>query len=255
MAKFYRLNADMNGTDSIQNYIDSGQIIDLVCDSAETLDKHRLFLQSTVEKGDFVMMDTISTMLDTIRESRALGTNPAEPLWDPKKIDKYFGDKEYLSSYKMAGGVAMRVLHNLAERGAHVICLAHESEVKDPMAQMKIIGPDVNPAMVDTLIGASSDVFRLQALTQPMYAADGTIAYDVDTRILWLRRQASFTAKFGVKREIADKLPKGLPNPTMIDLFRLLDKVPKFMTIYGHPGAGKTSLGASAADFIASRAA
>lgn len=246
--RFFRLNADRNGTDSIQAYIDAEKIIDLPCPTFDDFDKHRIALQKDIQPGDIVCLDTITTMLETTRDDRVLGNKIDEPLWEVSKVNKFFGDKEYLNTYKMAGGLTMRALHNLRARGAQIIVIAHETEVQDAMAGMKMAGPAMNPAMVDTLIGASSDVFRLVSLTAPITNAEGAVIYPVDTRILYLRRTDAFTAKFQVARERSAQIPRGIPDPTMGKLYDILGKRPAFVTIYGHPGSGKTSLTATATD-------
>lgn len=238
----------MNGTDSIQSYIDSGAVVNLECPTFTEFDKHRLSLQQTVKPGDFVCLDTVTKMLSTTRADRQVGSNPGEPLWDPAKVNKYFGDKEYLAVYNMATQLVMRALLNLRARGAKIIVLAHEDEVTDAMAGMKMAGPQVNPAMVGELIASSSDVFRLVALTNPVVNEAGKVVFPADTRVLYLRRSDSYTAKFHVARDRSDKIPKALPNPTLPALWDTLGKVSSFLTVYAHPGAGKTTLMATATD-------
>lgn len=244
----YRMNADENGTDSIQAYINDGRVTDLECPTFEAFDQHRVELQRKIVPGDIIILDTITRMLETTRTDRQLGNEIDAPLWEPVKVNKYFGDKEYLAVYNMAAQLTMRALHNLRARGAQIIVIAHESEVKDPMAGMKMAGPNVNPAMVDNLIGASSDVFRLVNLTTPLRNDTGEVVLPADTRVLYLRRTDDMTAKFQVARELSAGIPKAIVDPTMQKLYETLGKRPAFLTVYGHPGAGKSTFACTAAD-------
>lgn len=253
MSAFYRLDADLNGTDSIAPYIKSatnpnGKITNLACSTFEEFDKHRVELQKSIVPGDIICLDTMSTMLTTTRADRQVGNKIDEPLWEPNKIKKYFGDKEYLAVYNMATQLTIRALKNLRARGAQIICLCHEDEVMDAMAGMKMAGPQVNPAMVGELVAASSDVFRLVNLTAPILNPDGSTKVPTGERILYLRRTDAYTAKFHVARERSEKIPSGIINPTIAKLCEVLGKQPSWLTIYGHPGAGKTSLAATATD-------
>ena len=248
MSRFYRLDVDLNGTDSIQSYIDSGKVINLECPTFDDFDKHRMMLMPKIEPGDTVMLDTVSKMLSTIRTDRVVGTKINEPLNDPKIINRFFGDKEYLAIYNYAAQLTMRALNNFRARGARVIVLAHEDEVNDQITGMKSQGPMVNPAMVGELIASSSDVFRLVSLTEPVVDAEGKTVFARDTRVLYLRRSDSFQAKFHVERSRSESIPKALPDPTLPKLWTLLGKQSSWLTVYGHPGAGKTSLGCTATD-------
>lgn len=248
MSKFYRLDADLNGTDSIAPYITTGKVINLDCSTFEQFDKHRVELQKHITPGDIVCLDTMSTMLTTTRADRQVGNKIDEPLWEVNKINKYFGDKEYLAVYNMATQLTIRALKNLRARGAQIICLCHEDEVMDAMAGMKMAGPQVNPAMVGELIAASSDVFRLVNLIAPIMNTDGTTKVPAGERILYLRRTDAYTAKFHVARERSAEIPNGIVNPTLEKLWGVLGKHSSWLTIYGHPGAGKTSLAATATD-------
>lgn len=246
---FYRMDADQNGTDSIEPYIASGRVINLDCPTFEHFDKHRVELQKKIQPGDIVCLDTLSTMLTTTRADRQLGNKIDEPLWEIGKVNKYFGDKEYLAVYNMATQLTIRALKNLRARGAQIIVLCHEDEMMDPMASMKMAGPQVNPAMVGELIAASSDVFRLVNLTEPRKdPATGAIVVPAETRVLYLRRTDSYTAKFHVARERSMEIPKAIIDPTLQELWTKLGKESSWLTIYGHPGSGKTTLAATATD-------
>ncbi|MDE2097401.1 MAG: hypothetical protein KGL39_09170 [Patescibacteria group bacterium] len=240
----YRLDADTNGTLSIQQAIDQEQMVNLPCSTFEQLDRHRLWLQQNISPGDWVILDTLSTMLETTRADRVLGSNLDEPLWEASKVNKYFGDKEALSVYRMSTQLNLRALKNLRARGARILCLCHEADIKDPMAQMKLSGPEVNPAMVGDLIAASSCVFRLTMLTENrVNPQTGEVLVPEGTRVLYLRRTDSFTAKYQADPQYSDAVPRAIIAPTMQKIFDVLHSVPDWVTVYGFPGVGKTTLG------------
>lgn len=250
----YRLDSDMNGVDSISDYVADGRIVNLECPSFDAFDDYCIELQNKLQPGDTIIVDTVSAILNTTRGDRQLGNTAGEKLWRPDKLQKFFGDKEYLAVFNMAGQFVMRRLRNLRSRGARIIALTHESEAKESTVGIsyKMAVPDVNPAMVGDLISASSDVFRLEALTEDVANNEGKIIFPEGTRVLRLRRKEGvFTAKFHVDRARSAGIPKSLPSPTIPKLWKTLGKQSTWLTIYGHPGAGKTSLAATAADVAA----
>ena len=106
---------------------------------------------------------------------------------------------------------------------------------------------DRRHAFIGDLIGASSDVFRLKALQEDVTDKAGNTAVKAGTRVLYLRGTDEFVAKYQVAREHSEKIPKYLLDPTMPKLMEILNKKPKVLTLYGPPGAGKTTLAVSEA--------
>lgn len=246
----YRFAADSTGYDSIQSYIDDKRIINIPCPTFRAFDDAARALQDTIVPGDGVIFDTLSSLLETTRGDMMLGENPSESLWD--QHSKFFGDKQFMNTYRGAQNLTLRRIKNLVNRGAYCIVVCHQAEGKDPMAAMRMEVPMVNPAMVDDLIAACSDVFRLAAMTENQYNDEGKVTLRKDDRVLYLRRTDDFTAKFHVDPSRVDisKIPNGIIAPTMTKLCDTLKKVPSCLCLYGHPGSGKTTLAASLCEVL-----
>ncbi len=244
MPKIYRLDCDSTGTDSIATYIEQGAIVNIPCPTFSAFDVAARGLQDTIEPGDTVIFDTLSSLLETTRGDMMLGDDPRASLWE--QHTKFFGDKQFMNTYRGAQNLTLRRIRNLVARGAHGIVVCHEAEGKDPMASMKMSIPMVNPAMVDDLIAACSDVFRLSLLTSDVYNGE-KVALPRGSHVLYLRRTDEYTAKFHVdpQRRDPDKIPSGIVAPTMAKLYDVLGKVPQCLCLYGNPGVGKTTLACS----------
>jgi hypothetical protein len=172
-------------------------------------------------------------------------------LWE-KRGRFLEGDKAYLNYYRMAASLVLRRLKNLSARGARIVAVCHEDEILDEttVPASKRRGPMVNPAMVGLLSGASSDIYRLEAIIDPILEMDpetgeATTVAQPNDRVLWLRRQPHFIAKYSCDIERSPKIAKGLLNPTLPKVYEHLGCRPPFMLLYGANGAGKTTLATS----------
>ena len=242
----YLLDADMNGLDSIQERIQSGQVVRLPCPTIKAFDQHCIDLFGKVGPDDLIILDTITTMLDTTRGDFKLGDENADLL--TRAAEKYLGgDKNYLTVFEAAAQVVMRRLKNLRARDCRILVTAHEDEIKDDteFPPLKKVGPQVNPAMVSTLTRACSDMFRLYPVLQPIVGTSGEVIVPAGTRLLRLRRTLTEMAKFHVAPERAALVPEQLRDPTLPKLYQHLGKRPSFLVVYGPPGVGKTTFGTS----------
>lgn len=242
----YLFDADLNGLDSIARVLQTNQVVRIPCPTFNAFENAVVALIPKVGPDDTVVIDTITSLLNTTRGDAKLGTDVSKSLYDIGKEKYLGGDKNFLTVYEFAAQITMRRLKNLRARDCRIIVTAHEAEVRDEAwGNMKRQGPEVNPAMVGTLMAASSDVFRLEQLTAPIPNGQGGIAVPAGQRILWLRRTDTFMAKFHVDREVADVLPGGIIDPTLPKLYEQLHKKPSWLTVYGFPGSGKTSFAVS----------
>lgn len=247
----YLLECDLKGTSPINRKIATGGVKVLPCNTILEYENHCKALLPNVGPNDLIVLDTLTSLLDTIRAdfTFGLGTEAHTPWeqrfkWEKKKGG---GDPEYLSKYDFAQQTALRWIKNLSARGARAIIVCHEAEVMLPVGNVveKMQGPDVNKAFVGKLIGSVSDVYRLVSLTQPRVDGEGKEVLARDTRILYLRRTEEFVAKYACDLQTSMTIPDGIVNPTLPKLYAQLGTKPPKMLLYGHPGAGKTTFAMS----------
>lgn len=247
----YWLDIDLKGNTSIRPQIESGLVTELRCPTFEAYQNHCRALIPRVTVEDLVIVDTVTSLLEMCRTDAALGTDPDGDLW--AKRGKFIeGDKAYLNYFRMAASLTLRWMKNLSSRGCRIIAVCHEDDILDetvvPATRRR--GPMVNPAMVGLLSGSASDIYRLEALIEPMTRQNAetgefeTIAKP-DDRILWLRRQPHFVAKYSCDIERSPKILQGLINPTLPKVYEHLGVRPPFMVLYGPNGCGKTTLSVS----------
>jgi hypothetical protein len=239
----YLLDFDLNGADSIAHLIASGKVTHMECDTYIAFESYFKELLPKVGPEDLVIVDTLSKAADTTRGDMKLGVDPGEALWDKRGL--YLGgDKNYLTVYEAAGQFLMRRLRNLRARGARIITTAHEDEQFDQTTLTKKRAPAMNDALYKSLMGSSSDVFRLRQTDEDIDMGNGKMlpAY---SRVLDLRPDGEAVTKFHVSPERSESLPRRIVHPTLPKLYKALDKKPSWLVLYGPPGVGKTTLATS----------
>jgi hypothetical protein len=243
----YLLDCDMHGTDSIADELATGQVEVFECVTFKDFQNavQTLLYDRNVGPDDTVVIDPLTTLLDTARMNAKLGTDPKTDYFEKGKSKFMEGDKQYLNVYNFAQSVAAQPINNLRARKANIIVIAHEKERFNDQFGMKMREPDVNPAYIGTLKARGSEVFRLKAVREDILGPDGAVAVPRDTRVLYLRSGEDFECKFNVARSRSESIPKYLLNPTMPKLIETLGKRPVFLVLYGHPGAGKTTFAVS----------
>jgi Holliday junction resolvasome RuvABC ATP-dependent DNA helicase subunit len=85
-------------------------------------------------------------------------------------------------------------------------------------------------------------MFRLTILTEPITDREGKVRVPAGKRQLQLRITEDAVAKFQVRRELSDKIPTYIYEPTWAKLCKVLNKTPSWLTLFGLPGVGKTTL-------------
>jgi hypothetical protein len=245
----YYLDTDGNGIDSISDVLQA-KPKEITRIPIRTFDEFDVFVSSIVNKlkpTDVVVLDTLNSLANMTRGDVKLGTDPTELLM-PKR-DKILADKNYLTVYELAGQFILRRLKNLGKsgEGARIIVTCHEAEKIDDstIPPTKRRGPDVNPALLGALLGASSDVFRLRSLEEGITNDKGEIVLPADTRIMELRRTDEIMAKFHVPLSKVPEIKRILVQPTLPKLYEHLGKKPTWLTIYGSPGVGKSTFATS----------
>lgn len=250
----YLLDCDLNGTDSIDDLIASGNVTHIPIDSYPTFEETTTRkLLPIVGPDDVVVLDTLSQLAMMVRGDLKLGTDVSESLWSKRNV--FFADKNYLTVYEAACQLIMRRLKNLRARGARIITTCHETDRKDEMDLVKKRAPALNEAFFKSLMASSSDVFPLSIVMEDVLREDGTVKLAKDTRILNMRLSDDYVSKVHVQREVGSRLPAGIKDPTLPKLYGALGKRPSWLVIYGPPGAGKTTLACSDAPMEAKQPA
>jgi hypothetical protein len=246
----YLLDADQNGSDSIQHLVDSGKIKYLPMSTFQVFDKTVKELLPVVGPDDLVIIDTIGSLFETTRGDAKLGTDVSVDLWTLR--GKYLdGDKNYLTVYSLAGDTIIRRIKNLRARGARIITTSHESEKQDPTDLMKKRAPALSDALYKSIMANTSDVVRLSEIIDPILNEDGSVKVPSGTRILQLRKTEEAVAKYHVLPEVSDRIKRLLRLPSRSGLYTYyahVQKRPTWLHIYGPPGVGKTALSASEAE-------
>jgi len=261
----YLLNADRGSFGSVAALVNAGRVEHLLCETFPAFQKHCEYLLDKVqhdEKGnvvphdDLVILDTLTRMADTTRGDMKIGAE-VKDLWSKHTIF-YKGDTHNYGAYEGAGQLIMRYMRNLSSRGFRVIVLCHEDEQKDEIAGINKRAPDLNKALWSSLKGTSTDVFRLTVATEDELAEDGSVAIKAGTRILQTTQDDTALCKYSADTDLEGNfrtVPKYLANPTMRKIVRMLGIKPGFLTIYGNPGVGKTTLACSEAFDVKAKAA
>lgn len=239
----YLYSADCNGTDSISDVIGNKDLFRLAVNHYEDFDKHVTSIVNKVKPSDTVIVDTLNMLAATTRTDFKLGTDPTEQLWG--KRDRIIADKNYLTVYTGAAQLILRHLKNLARggEGAKIIVTVHEAERVDDTTNppTRKRAPDLNPELLGSLIGSSSDVFRLTRLDDPILNEKGEVVLSSGTRVLQLQATDEYMAKFQVPLSRVPSIKKQLANPTYPMLCEHLGKVPTWLTIYSPSGVGKST--------------
>jgi len=239
----YLFNCDGTGNDGIREHIDSGKIKEIICDTFDYFDRQAHALLDKVTAEDFVILDTVGALLEITRGDIKIG-KPENLYWE--RLDSLMAGEVFGATYDASRILIMRRLANLKNRGARIVTVAHERDQRDEgglgSKSSKQRGPAVSPRLYSDLLGRSSDVFRLTILTEPITDSTGKVRVPAGKRQLQLRTSEEAIAKYQVRRELSDKIPPYMYEPTWAKLTKVLGKTPSFLTLYGPPGVGKTTL-------------
>lgn len=240
----YLLDGDLSGIDSVQDLIEANKITRMPCRTYTEFVRHTKYLAEVVTPNDLVIVDTVSKLAETLRDDILHGEDQDDSLAAISKEIK--GETYGRNAYQGAQRKFMRQIKNIhrAGDGARIITVFHETDQKDPYDVMQTKrAPAINPAFYESIVSQSSDIFRLYVAAEDVIdPKTGAVKFPRRTRFLQLQDDEHALAKYHVRRDIADKLPRRLPNPTLPKLWKLLGKQSAWTTIYGPPGSGKTTL-------------
>jgi hypothetical protein len=240
----YLLHADTTGTDSIQDVIDAKRIEYIPIPNFQIYERVCLDLLKTVGVNDTIILDTISQMGHLVRGDIKLGIDPEAELWENRQ--KYLGDKDNWGTYTAAANLIIRRLKNLYNRGASIITTSHEEERIDAADLRKKRNVGLNNEFRNMLDHSSSDIFRISELTESVIDPNtGQPVLERGTRLLQIRRTEEVYAKLQVPIEKSNALRaagvEAISNPTWAKMVHVIGKRPRWLTLYGLTGVGKTN--------------
>jgi hypothetical protein len=245
----YLFNCDRGSADSVAPFIRNGTVQHVQCATLQAYDTAcRDMIAKTPSDDDVIVVDTLTRLLDTAIGDMKVGTDYSDGIW--KKRDIYFSDKNFLNVYQAAAQLILRPLRNLNARGWRIVTICHEAEQMDPQTLTKKRGPALNDKFYQSLMGTCTDCFRLSVLRDDITNAKGDVVQAAGSRVLQTTMDDEALCKYQVEPSeegVFRTVPKFIPGPTMRRIFKVLDKKPTWLTIYGEPGAGKTTLSVSEA--------
>ena len=242
MHKVYYYGIDGVGLDSIAKIVETHkkQIVATEIANYQQWDELTNDLMGTIAPGDVVILDTVSMFAEMIRADMKLGNDVDKLLWSMK--DKFFDHKNAWDYYDASNQLIMRRLKNLRSRGARIIVTAHERTDEDLTVTppMKRRVPDVNQKLATMLIGSSSLVGRLRVIYENEYKGE-TLIRKKGQRVLEMGQSDEYVGKIHAPIEVSLTLKTTVDRPSLSKLYNMLGFAPSWITIYGSPGAGKTT--------------
>jgi hypothetical protein len=244
------------GATSVRHLVNAGHVL---LEEAPTLDDVEAVFWK-LRRGEYpdvgvVSLDTVTALATTnrhlfVRKESGVPSTVKEGaisrIWD-KQLD---GRRMWQRSTDPLI-MLLRMYRSLSSGpdGLLTIFTAHERMREDETDRAVKGGPAVNPMLLGDIVPFSDDVFRLRALVRPASVVSNGIPkqYPKGTRFLHMATSEDLMTKIRIGSWI--KYDDELAEP---DLFRLEqvmgDFFPRRLTIFGNPGAGKTTLACSFSD-------
>jgi hypothetical protein len=238
------IDADICGSETVQHLVTAGLVKTYSVQHFKEYDELVSRLIPTLTHEDTVILDTITSLATQTRGDFRLGVSN-ESVWD--RHEKFFKDATGYSGYDAAQQMIMCRLRNInalvdAEgRRPQIIVTAHERDQRDALTGMSAAGPSLNEKFYETLMGSARDVFRLTIQFGDVVDEHGTVRVKDGERLLHMRASPDQIIKVSARREISEKLPKMMKDPTLPKLYKLMDKRSSWIVVYAPPGAGKTT--------------
>jgi hypothetical protein len=242
MSHVYYYSCDGSGIDSVQDIIDANpkDLTAIEVLHFDQWDQHTQSIVPKIQKGDTVILDTITMFANSTRGDFKLGNDPSVLYWEKRNV--YFSDKNYQTNYEAAGQMIMRRLKDLKNVGARIIVTAHEKEKEDQtvVPPIKRRGPDINDALLSNLVGSSSDVARLRVVFEDEFNGE-KLRFKRGQRVLEFGPSEDYISKVHVGLGLSGKVPSVIIRPSYTKVCKALGKIPSWLTVYGNPGAGKST--------------
>jgi hypothetical protein len=238
------------GSDSVADRIADGRVVRYPTDTFEAFEKTYWALQYGQIKGDLVVVDTVSSIvnrfvLDTTLDPKDLKPNEGKTIWSLR--DKMRQNQDIWNRVNYGMTYVLTGLRNLP---IPTIFLIHERERDDPtLMEEGDAGKRNMPALPPKIllnVMAGSDVVLRMYRTPKMQFIDG-VTYPANMRMLQIENTADAVTGVRVTPEQDAKLPKFIALPDkacgLALLAQAMGGLPRKMTVYSFPKVGKTVFG------------
>lgn len=193
-----------------------------------------------------VVLDTASRLADTTRRALVAETEIGADLW--KMRDKLFPQqRDWGNMSDMLARIFEAYGSWADQQNVPFLLLCHESKRTDEATGVQKGGPDANPKLLSEIIENSDYVWRIWR-EEASIKLDNK-QYPKNTHFLRMTTSESKMTKMRLPPDYSEKLTDNLPNPTLSQAFSLLGPfVPNVLTVFGPPGAGKTTFACTLSD-------
>jgi hypothetical protein len=239
-----------SGADSVANLIASERVVRYDCSSFEAFEKAYWALVYGQIKGDLVVVDTVSSIvnrfvLDMTLDPKDLNPQLGKTIWNLRDKMRQNQDIWNRVNYGMT-----YVLSGLRNLPMPTIFLIHERERDDPTLMEegdagKRNMPALPPKILLNVMAGSDVVLRMFRTPRPA-AMNGSV-YPANTRFIQIENTADAVTGVRLTPEQDAKLPKSIAVPDgacgLALLAQAMGGLPRKMTVYSFPKVGKTVFG------------
>lgn len=233
------------GRGSIVNLISQGRVESYDCSTFEKAENVYWSIVAGRIKGDLVVMDTISTLVDRHVRDSTLDPDLVKPAsgktwWSQRKLMRTSQDVWGIVNFGI-----LNLVTGIRNLPIPSIILVHETERDDPTAEGELVRhlPGLPPKILKSVMALSDLSLRLYknpiAFTDPKTGK----LHPPNTRMLQIENTASAYTGVRLTPEADAALPDYIVDPTLEKLAMAIGSLPKALTVYGFPKVGKTVFG------------
>jgi hypothetical protein len=244
MSKVIHMDSE-RGAGSIKDLIAAGRVDSYDCSTFEKAENVYWAIVHGRIKGDLVVMDTVSTLVDRHVRDSTLDPDLVKPAsgktwWSQRKLMRTSQDVWGIVNF----GV-LNLLTGIRELPIPSIFLVHETERDDPTADGEVTRhlPGLPPKILKTVMAISDLSLRLYKTPIGFTDPKTGKPHPANTRMLQIENTASAYTGVRLTPEADAALPDYIVEPTLEKLAIAIGSLPKALTVYGFPKVGKTVFG------------
>jgi hypothetical protein len=238
------------GSDSVADLIAAGKVERYPCETFEKFEQAAWALFYGKIKGDLVVVDTVSTIVDRLTNDIAIDPGDIKPLegktyWTMRKKMRINQDM-----WNQINPMMTNILTIIRQLPIPTIFLVHEKERIDPTSEeegdnaMREM-PALPRKILMNVMAGSDMVFRMFRVVRPTYLDGKTIP--ANTRVIQIANTSDAATGVRVTPEQYVKLPNYIILPDnqcgLALLAQTMNGLPRKMTVYGYPKIGKSVFG------------